>query len=225
MAWRSYWEVASRSYFQIRHDRARFRYILCLYRCQKGPPKIILQIWAKNSTFPKMGILEPKHGSISPTASRSAYDLPNARPVPSRPLSHPYGPHRPLSRACRPHLRAEAPSPPPQTASDAFAPSEVATTDLAPNARPVRLLASPHLPDLGKPTGHHQLVHRVLLHNRSTVVLLRTYAGCACSWNPLCSTTHGLWTGTLVEPGTLFASLALMRRGRAWRRGAARSTG
>ena len=35
---------------------------------------------------------------------------------------------------------------------------------------------SPHPPDLGKPTGHHQLVHRVLLHNRSTVVLLRTYS-------------------------------------------------
>ena len=86
----------------------------------------------QNSTFPKMGILEPKHGSISPTASRplpasqplrplrrpaplrppSAYDLPNARPVPSRPLSHPYGPHRPLSRACRPRLRAEARSTP-----------------------------------------------------------------------------------------------------------------
>ena len=63
------------------------------------------------------------------------------------------------------------------TASEAFAPSEVATTDLAPNARPVRLPASPHLPDLGKPTGHHQLVHRVLLHNRSTVALLRSYSG------------------------------------------------
>ena len=68
--------------------------------------------------------------------------------------------------------------PPSQTASEPLAPSEVATTDLAPNARPVRLPASPHLPDLGKPTGHHQLVHRVLLHNRSTVVLLsvRTYS-------------------------------------------------
>ena len=67
--------------------------------------------------------------------------------------------------------------PPPQTASEPLAPSEVATTDLAPNARPVRLSASPHLPDLVKPTGHHQLVHRVLLHNRSAVVLLRTYSG------------------------------------------------
>jgi hypothetical protein len=38
---------------------------------------------------------------------------------------------------------------PPQTASEAFAPSEVATTDLAPNARPVRLPTSPHPPDLG----------------------------------------------------------------------------
>ena len=150
-----------------------------------------------------MGILEPKHGSISPTASRPL------RPLgPSPPHSHSGRSVAPLRSVPRPPTTSPTrdrspPAPsrtrtvltdrsvaradlafaprrplPPPTASEAFAPSEVATTDLAPNARPVRLSASPHLPDLGKPTGHHQLVHRVLLHNRSTVVLLRTYSKC-----------------------------------------------
>ena len=34
---------------------------------------------------------------------------------------------------------------------------------------------SPHPRDHGKPTGHHQLVHRVILHTLSTVALLGTY--------------------------------------------------
>ena len=67
-----------------------------MYRCQKGPAKIISQYvqmpkgtpknnfpnWAKNSTFPKMGILEPKHGSISPSSRASA-----SRPLRSHSLS------------------------------------------------------------------------------------------------------------------------------------------
>ena len=145
-----------------------------------------------------MGILEPKHGSISPTASRPL------RPLgPSPPHSHSGRSVAPLRSVPRPPTTSPTrdrspPAPsrtrtvltdrsvaradlafaprrplPPPTASEAFAPSEVATTDLAPNARPVHLSASPHLPDLGKPTGHHQLVHRVLLHNRSTVALPR----------------------------------------------------
>ena len=158
---------------------------------------MIFQIWAKNSTFPKMGILEPKHGSISPTASRPGPSPPHShsgrsvaplRSVPRPPTTSPTRDRSPPAPSRtrtvltdRSVARADlafAPRrpPPPPTASEAFAPSEVATTDLAPNARPVRLPTSPHLPDLGKPAGHHQLVHRVLLHNRSTVVLLRTYS-------------------------------------------------
>ena len=83
-----------------------------------------------------------------------------ATPVPP---PHPAPLPQPLSRACRPRLRAEAPSaPPPQTAFEALAPSEVATTDLAPNAWCGTLAdipASPRPADIGKTTGHHQLVH------------------------------------------------------------------
>ena len=49
---------------------------------------------------------------------------------------------------------------------------------------------SPHPPDLGKPTGHHQLVHRVLLHNRSAVVLLRTYSGSSRCFKTLSPSPH-----------------------------------
>ena len=75
-------------------------------------------------------------------------------------LAHPAPLPKLLSRACRPRLRAEAPSAP-QTAS------EVATTDLAPNARPVRLPTFPHPPDLGKPTGHHQGINSFTGSNTS----------------------------------------------------------
>ena len=125
-----------------------------MYRCQKGPLKIIFQIWAKSSTFPKIGILEPKHGSISPTASRplrphglSGRSVAPLRSVPRPPTTSPTRDRSPPAPSRtrtvltdRSVARADLafaprrPLPPP-TASEAFAPSEVATTDLAPNAR------------------------------------------------------------------------------------------
>ena len=164
-----------------------------MYVCQTGPLQIIFQIWSKNSTFPQMGLLEPKHGSISPTASRllrphglSGRSVAPLRSVPRPPATSPTRDRSPPAPSrtrtvltdrsvARADLAFAPKRPPPsQTASEAFAPSEVATTDLAPNARPVRLPASPHLPVLRKPTGHHQLVHRDLLHNRSSTVVTRS---------------------------------------------------
>ena len=94
---------------------------------------------------------------------------PPLAPVRSSPTAQSRVPTSPSRRsALRPLQRPPSPSRPPRS------------------RRPISLLthdryACRHLrisptSGYGKPTGHHQLVHRVLLHNRSTVVLLRTYS-------------------------------------------------
>ena len=130
-----------------------------MYRCQTGPLNIIFQIWAKNSTFPKIGIFAPKMGrsrlDLGASASRPVrpHSLSGRSVAPLRSAPEPRPPTTSLTRdrlapapPSSPNLspnpsvaRADlafAPKrpPPSKTASEAFAPSEVATTDLAPNA-------------------------------------------------------------------------------------------
>ena len=91
-----------------------------MYRCQTGPLNIIFQIWAKNSTFPKIGILDPKMG-------RSRLDL-------GASASRPVRPHSLSGRSVAPLRSAPEPRPPTTSLTrDRLAPAPPSSPNPSPN--------------------------------------------------------------------------------------------
>ena len=128
-----------------------------------GIHEVAISAWEFGLTMAEVAISTPSRLDLS-----ASHAPRNARPARSRTCPHPSPLPEPLRSACR--LRRSAESAPPQAASDALAPS--ATRERTRSRRPISLLThdryacelptSPHPPDLGKPTSHHQLVHRVI---------------------------------------------------------------
>ena len=92
-------------------------------------------------------------------------------PPPAPPLRVPTPPSR--QSALRPLQRPPRPSRPPRLRR----PNSLLTHDPTGTLVPTRPHRTYPTSALGKPTGHHQLVHGVTFHTRSTVAPLRTYSG------------------------------------------------